>query len=172
MSCNQETFIPKPKGYMRPYLPAKTYQAFESNCPFEFEFHENASIRMRKDHYCWFTIQYPQLKAEIHLTYKPVENNLSEYLSQTHKLAYDHHFKASNILEKKIQEKDKDLYGLCYFLEGEVASNTQFFLTDSTDHFVRGSLYFNSKTQPDSLAPYLSYINADIDRFIESFKWK
>ncbi len=157
---------------MRPNLPAKEYKAFSSNCPFEFEFPVASKIIVREDQFCWFTIRYPKVQAEIHLTYKAVENNLKEYLDQTHKLAYDHHFKATNIREEKIINREDDVYGLSFYLKGEVASNTQFFLTDSTNHFVRGSLYFNSKAKPDSLAPYVNYVNEDISRFIESFRWR
>ena len=156
---------------MRPHFPKTEFKPYRTDCPFTFEFNSSARIIAREDQHCWLSIRYPKINADIHLTYKALNNNLEIYLEQTHKLAYDHHFKASNILTEKVVNTEKDVYGLSYFLKGEVASNTQFFLTDSSKHFLRASLYFNSKSNSDSLAPYIDYVNKDISRFIESFEW-
>ena len=170
LACDQPTF-PKPTGYIRTDLPAATYVSSEINCPFTFERSSLTKLEKRTDNLCWMNISYPNLKADIHLTYKPINNNLRDYIEESRKLAYDHQFRASNIRTKTINNSVNDVNGICYFLDGEVASNTQFFLTDSLNHFVRGSLYFKSKTNTDSLKPYLDYINSDIDHLISTLKW-
>ena len=171
-ACDTEEYFPKKRGFIRPELPTKDYQIFESDCPFTFDHSTSSVVSLRPNKNCWMDVAYPTLKCELHLTYKPLNDNLREYLEQTHKLAYDHHFKASNIETERTSSSEKDVYGLSYFLDGEVACNTQFYLTDSTKHFVRGALYFRSKANPDSLAPYIDYVNEDIRRLVDSFKWK
>jgi gliding motility-associated lipoprotein GldD len=80
--------------------------------------------------------------------------------------------KASDIQERLIINDSVNVYGLVYFLEGNAASSLQFYLTDSTNHFVRGALYFDAKPNPDSLAPVQNFIQEDILNMIESFRWK
>ena len=170
IGCDQTTF-PKPTGYIRTDLPQAKYNIAPIDCPFSFEKSSLSRIEKRNDNLCWMNIHYPTLKADIHITYKPIENNLRNYIEESRKLAYDHQFRASNIRTKQINMSDNSVFGICYFLDGEVASNTQFFVTDSLNHFLRGSLYFKTKTNSDSLEPYLDYINNDIDHLINSISW-
>lgn len=170
IGCNQTTF-PKPTGYIRTDLPKAEYEMALIECPFSFERSRLSILKKRSDNLCWMNIHYPTLKADVHITYKPVKNNLRNYIEESRKLAYDHQFRASNIRTKQISNINNRVFGICYFLDGEVASNTQFFVTDSLKHFIRGSLYFKSKTNSDSLKPYLDFINRDIDHLINSINW-
>jgi gliding motility-associated lipoprotein GldD len=63
------------------------------------------------------------------------------------------------------------VYGILYDIKGDAASNTQFFLTDSTHNFIRGALYFEVHPNKDSLAPVLEFINKDLVHLIETFEW-
>ena len=84
-----------------------------------------------------------------------------------------HMSRAMGIRDSVIINPEKEVYGLIYFLEGEdVASPLQFYLTDSTDHFMRGSLYFNVRTNNDSLAPVIDFIIDDVRHLIETIEWK
>ena len=47
----------------------------------------------------------------------------------------------------------------------------QFFLTDSVDHFIRGSLYFDVEIN-DSIMPINNFLKEDIRFMIETFEWK
>ena len=60
---------------------------------------------------------------------------------------------------------------MLYELEGNTASAVQFFLTDSTENYLRGALYFNVKTNRDSLQPVIDFLRIDINKFIKSFEW-
>lgn len=171
LGCDEVT-IPKPTGYIRADLPTSTYETIDVNCPFIFKKSSEATLDIRPDNPCWMNIRYPALKADIHITYKTIQNNLREYIEETRKLAYDHQFRANNIRTEQINLEDKRIHGVCYYLDGEVASNTQFFVTDSLQHFIRGSLYFNSRTNSDSLKPYLDFINNDIGHLIRSMTWQ
>jgi gliding motility-associated lipoprotein GldD len=59
-----------------------------------------------------------------------------------------------------------------YSIDGDAASQAQFYVTDSVKHFVTGSLYFNQKPNFDSIMPAASYIKSDIKRLMESLKWR
>ena len=61
---------------------------------------------------------------------------------------------------------------MLYKLEGNTASAIQFVLTDSTQYFFRGALYFNAAPNKDSIAPVLQFIEKDIIQLMETFKHK
>ena len=67
--------------------------------------------------------------------------------------------------------KEKNKGGILFKIEGNVATETQFFLTDSSKNFIRGSLYFNNKVNPDSMAIIQKFIDQDIENLISTFEW-
>jgi gliding motility-associated lipoprotein GldD len=81
------------------------------------------------------------MKATIYLTYKPVNNNINVLLRDAQKLTYEHVIKADDILEQPYLNPKK-VYGMFYQVDGNAATNSQFYATDSTKHFVTGSVYF------------------------------
>ena len=118
-------------------------------------------------------MEFPSFKGTIHLSYKSVDGNLNKYLEDSHYMMTKHISRAMGIRDSVIMNPEKKVYGLVYFLEGEgVASPLQFYLTDSTNHFLRGSLYFNVKTNNDSLAPVIDFITDDIRHLISTIEWK
>ena len=67
---------------------------------------------------------------------------------------------------------NEKVYGLVFDIAGNTASSVQFYLTDSTKHFMRGALYFNERTNVDSVSPVLTYLKKDILHMIETLKWE
>jgi gliding motility-associated lipoprotein GldD len=106
--------------------------------------------------------------ATIYLSYQPVRDNLSELLDDAHIFAYKHDVKANAIEPRFIPTKSDDVTGLLYDIEGNTASAVQFFVTDSISHFLRGSLYFYSAPNSDSLAPLIDFFKKDIEHLIET----
>jgi hypothetical protein len=53
-----------------------------------------------------------------------------------------------------------------------VATAHQFFLTDSTKHFLRGALYFDATPNEDSLRPVNAFLQAEMKHLIQTFRWK
>ncbi|MFV8268715.1 gliding motility lipoprotein GldD [Flavobacterium sp. GT2N3] len=168
-SCKDDS-IPKPASYLRLDYPEAKYVNFENECPFTFEMNSDAIIK--KDTDCGFTIMYPKMKATIYLTYKPVAQNITELLRDAQKLTYEHVIKADDILEQPYLNSDKKVYGMFYKVEGNAATNSQFYATDSTKHFITGSVYFYAKPNYDSIMPAASYIKNDMQRLMETLKWK
>ncbi len=168
-SCKKEV-LPKPSSYLRLDYPVAEYVNFENKCPFAFEMNSEAVIKGEKD--CGFTITYPKMKATIYLTYKPVNNNIDKLLRDAQKLTYEHVIKADDILEQPYLNSTKKVYGMFYQVDGNAATNSQFYVTDSIKHFVTGSVYFYAKPNYDSIMPAASYLRNDMQRLMETLKWK
>jgi len=173
--CSEATFIPKPHGYMRFDFPEKAYDQYVSECPFSFPLSDEAIVVKAKnysDQNCVLDLIYPEHKATLHITYRPVTDNLAQLTQSSHELAMEHTVRASSMDEIRYDLPEHKVHGVLYDIKGNVASNMQFHLTDSTSHFFRGSLYFATAPNADSLAPIVSYIRQDMDVLINGMEWK
>jgi gliding motility-associated lipoprotein GldD len=174
-SCEErKIYTPKPKGYFRIDFPQREYIKYDSICPFEFEYSKYSKIitDKSKNEPCWFDISYPTYNVKIHISYKPIEDNIETLFDDTRTLVYKHTQKADAIDEMLFVDSENDVYGLMYDISGNAASLLQFYLTDSTEHFLRGALYFYNVPNKDSLTPVFNYVRQDVVNLIESFKWK
>lgn len=172
--CN-ESYTPKPYGYYRIDFPAKTWCAVSDTLPYQFDMAAAARAEADPDKDAepgWINICYPQYNAKIHLSYKKItaDTALRHFTEDAHHMAYTHTIKAESINEKYF--RNDHVYGLIYFIEGNAASSTQFYVTDSTHHFLRGALYFNQHPDKDSLAPVIGYLRQDIVRLMETIQFK
>lgn len=168
-SCKEEV-LPKPKAMLRLDYPRKAYRLLDSDCPFEFEYNQMA--RQQEGEGCNLVLDYAPMKGSIYITYKPVEDNLRSLLSDAQKLSYEHVVKADNILEQPYVNPELGVYGMFYEVQGDAASQSQFYVTDSTNHFVTGSLYFYARPNYDSILPAAVYLQKDIRHIMESLSWK
>ena len=172
---DDEIYIPKPKGYFRIDFPKKEYRVYDSICPYSFEIPTYAFIdndKHLKADPCWLNINFPKYNAKIHLSYKVISNNLDTILNQSRDFVVKHQIKSTGIDEVVIIRDSAKVYGLVYDISGNSASNIQFYVTDSTHHFMRGALYFNSVPNIDSLKIVVDYLRTDILQMIKTFNWK
>lgn len=177
VSCDSddEVYSPKPRGYMRLQFPEKNYRLYDSACPFKFEIPTYSHIvqnRNKGADPCWLNLEFPQFKATLYLSYKPVTNNLAKYVDDSHDIANKHQIKATGLDEITILRDSAHVYGLLFDIAGNTASSLQFYLTDSTKHFLRGSLYFNSVPNSDSLKIVIDFLKTDVLHMINSAGWK
>lgn len=172
MSCEEET-TPKPYGNVRLSYPEANYIDFKTDCPYTFEYSDLA-YKKPKDSLCAYNLYYPDMKATIYLTYEKINgDNINGLIRDAEKAVYEPHTtKAEYIEPKLIVRPDQHVYGTLYALGGESAMNYQFHVTDSTQNFLRGSVYFRSHPKPDSLAPALDYIQKDVEHLMETVRWK
>jgi gliding motility-associated lipoprotein GldD len=174
ISCS-DTYTPKPRGYFRIEFPKHEYKTFDEKVPFSFEIpiysHMVLDSSQMTEPY-WYNLEFPSMKGKIHLSYKNVKGNLSKYMEDSRTLAYKHTIKADDILDHPFLDHKNKVYGILYEIKGNAASSFQFFATDSSQHFLRGSLYFNVYPNKDSLAPVFDFIKVDIKHLIESIRWK
>jgi len=66
----------------------------------------------------------------------------------------------------------KGYSGFVSELSGEVPTQFQFFVTDSTQHFLRGALYFQTAVKNDSLAPIIEYIKVDMMHLMNTLSFE
>lgn len=167
-SCGGRT-LPKPKGYLSLNYPKKTYKKIAVQKPYIFEVAENSVVKDLPKN--WLKIQYPQLRASVDITYRPVKNNLRELLMEAEKLVFEHTIKADQISSNDFTNAKRKVFGSMYDIAGNSASQVQFHVTDSTKHFLKASLFFYSKPNYDSLLPAIVYIKKDMIHMMESLQW-
>lgn len=170
LSCTEEA-RPKPSGELRLEYPQAAYIQYVSPCGFTFEHSKYARIENAKNS-CWYYVTYPRMKARVFLTYFPINNDFALHVKESEKMVYEHTIKASAIDTKSFNYPERRVFGNFYELKGPTASNLQFYVTDSTRHYVTANLYFNSRPKPDSLAPAVEYIRKDLQHMIDTFEWK
>jgi gliding motility-associated lipoprotein GldD len=172
--CERD-YTPKPRGFQRILFPEKKYTKFQSDC------HYSCDIPVYSDvtpedypgaEKCWYNLNYKPFDATLHLSYKSIanKNDLVKMAEDSRTLVYKHTIKADEIYETFIS--NKYLHGMLYELSGNTATNFQFYVTDSVHHYLRGALYFNVKTNNDSVAPVLDFLKYDVIRMIESLRWE
>ncbi|MFY0713383.1 gliding motility lipoprotein GldD [Seonamhaeicola sp. NFXS20] len=179
VSCGED-YKPKPKAFLRlDYLEAK-YVETKLNLPFTFETNvmvESVSTKKMEattESY-GINIDYPALKGTIFLTYKAIEGNrknLEDFLRDAQKFTLEHTKKADEIPRFPYENKNQKVYGMLSVVKGNVASPAQFYVTDSVNHFLTGSMYFNAKPNYDSILPASHYLQKDMRRIMETIRWK
>ena len=183
LSCQSEqAIIPKPRIYPRIDFPVKNYQPFSRKaCPFIFEKPDYLSYQ--KDSIssididgadCWFDLYCEDLNSIFHFSYIQFEsrNTYDALIEDAFEMVDKHNVKANYRSESIIENEDARLYGVLFEIDGPVAAPLQFYVTDSTSHFLRGSLYFNSQVNRDSVAPVYDFLKLDFERMMESFEWE
>lgn len=175
-SCGDDNPQPKPRGYFRIDLPEKQYVTLDTMRRYSFDYPVYSTITNdihSPNETEWINVEFPAFKGTIHISYKDVDGNLPQYVEDSYQMITKHINKATGIRDSVIINKERNVYGLVYFLDGEgVASPLQFYLTDSTAHFLRGSLYFNVYPNNDSLQPVINFITDDVRCLIKTLKWK
>ena len=173
-SCDKP--VPRPKGYFRIDMPKKNTVAFSARS-FPYSFGISDITRLKYDttgqDRSWLVIEYPRYKAKILCSYRTITAEGFRAISEENRdFVYRHTVKASAIDAKLFENPERKVYGIFYDLKGEAATPCQFMLTDSVHHYFRGSLYFDCVPQPDSLAPVVKFIKADILDLMKTFSWK
>lgn len=175
VSCGGDS-LPKPTGYFRIDLPEKSYQKITDSIPFPFSFelpqYAAVNLTRTKEQSNFFNLDFKQYGARIHFSYFPIDDNIEKLLEESRSLSYKHTEKAQEINEELIINDDERVFGTYYSIAGNAASSDQFFITDSSNHFLRGALYFNVAPNPDSIGPVSEFIKKDIVHLIETFSWK
>jgi len=170
LSCKEDV-LPKPNAFLALTYEHPEYQPYSSDsCAYVFMKNANAVVRYKSD--CSAVLEYPDLDAALYLTYRPVNNNIKQLLTDAQKLTYEHVIKADNISEEKYLNDEYKVYGMFYDVAGNAASQSQFYVTDSLSHFITGSIYFNVKPNYDSILPAAAYMKDDIKHLMESLRWK
>lgn len=183
VGCNNQVPTPKPMGYNRIDIPHYNYTDYQSEY-FNLQYSDLAKIKItstpsKSDSELWFDISYPAYNAVLHCTYiRLTKGSLSKVLEDNHRLVYSHASMADAIDQQQYLSDVNNVSGILYRIAGDVATPIQFYATDSTTHFIRGSLYYESiagsevsKVNLDSVVPVTSMIAKDITHLMETLSW-
>lgn len=173
----EEAYTPKPKGFNRIDLPAHQFQSLPDTFPYQFQYSNLAQLESAQSNFSeryWITLNYEDFEAIVQLTYKNLQDPNIEtdvLLNEAFELTKQHQVKAYAIEESLIGLPNGQVASVAE-LEGEVPTQFQFYTSDSTNHFFRGALYFNTALKNDSLAPVIEFIKTDIMYMLNTFEWK
>lgn len=177
LTACDKNWLPKPPGYNRIDLPSHEYSRLESDYPYQLDFSRHSFVEpdsFNLEEKNWINLNYQDLGAKVHLTYKRIDGNEVDFRTLSNdafKLTAKHQIKAYGI-EEGVLVTPNGYSAVVAELSGEVPTQFQFFVTDSTTHFLRGALYFNTAMKNDSLAPVIEYIKIDMTHLINSVKFK
>lgn len=183
LSCNSD-YHPetKKKGYFRIDFPEKKYVAFDqAEFPYSFEIPQYSKVVRDTSFFgeptenpWWINIDIPQFRGKIYVSYKEIKDRkqLDSLVNDAFKMAYKQHTEISTGIDDSLMTTPKGVEGIYYSLKGNTATANQFFLTDSTNHFLRGALYFDATPNEDSLGIVNEFLKQDLKHLINTLEWK
>jgi gliding motility-associated lipoprotein GldD len=182
VSCNSNYTIGKKKGYFRIDLPEKKYRSFDQpGYPYTFEYPVYANILKdttffedKPENPWWINIDVPRFGGRIYISYKEIgsRNKLDSLINDAFKMAYKKHADISTGITDSLMKTPNQVEGIYFSLAGNTATANQFFLTDSTKHFLRGALYFDAAPNVDSLGMVNDFLKKDMLHLINTLRWK
>jgi len=178
-ACNSD-YVPRPRGYFRIPLPEHKYQVFnQPGYPYTFEYpvyarviQDSTFFEDKPENPYWINIDFPRFNGRIYISYKDIGKQTFDKLrDDAYKMTYKHTLKATSI-EDSLMQTDQGVTGVFFNVGGNAATGRQFFLTDTTRHFLRGALYFDATPNEDSLSVVDNFLSQDMRHLINTFKWK
>lgn len=197
VSCNSD-YTPRPRGYFDIQFPPHEYHLFnEPGYPYQFELplysrvaKDSSFFDANPDNPYWINIDFPRFNAKIYLSYKTiggvsvykekteagykdslVKNTFENLREEAYKITYKHTSKASSIEDSLFRTRG-GIEGVFFTVGGNAATGKQFFVTDTTKHFLRGALYFNETPNADSLGIVYKFLEQDMNHLLNTLQWK
>lgn len=180
-SCNSDYTVGKRRGYFKIEFPEKAYKLFDQpGYPYSFEYPVYSNILKdttffdnKPENPWWINIDFPEFAARVHMSYKEIgKNKFDSLVNDAFQLSYKQHtYKASAIESQEIITPN-NIHGVYFTLAGNTATANQFFLTDSTKHFLRGALYFSATPNEDSISVVNDFLKKDLLHLINTLRWK
>lgn len=167
--CKDEDELPKPKAMLRLEYERPPVEIAETP---NFTFDYNAIAKLKQKNSKAIELKYPEMKASIFMSYRKIKGDLKNLTRDAQKLSYEHAAKADGIRPRSYEDATNKVYGEFFEVSGNAASQAQFYVTDSLNHFVTGALYFETKPNYDSIYPAAVYLQQDMGRILESLRWK
>jgi gliding motility-associated lipoprotein GldD len=176
IACGEELMIPKPPTYLRMDLPDHNYSTLKTDCGFSFDIsnaYKSKTTAKTGTGICNLEIDLGPINGTLYLFYYPLtkSDTLSKFINFSNDKVDDHKLKATSINDEKILRPKDRVFGTFFELEGDVATNYQFYLTDSVNHFMRAEILLNSRPNYDSLKPSLDYLKVDLKKMVNTLKW-
>ena len=181
ISCNTNYTVNKRRGYFKIDFPEKKYKLFDQpGYPYSFEYPVYANVVRdsvffgnKPENDWWLNIDFPQFSGKVFVSYKEIgRHKFDSLIEDAYKMSYKQHVQKASSIEPKAFRTPNNVDGIYFTLEGNTATANQFFLTDSTKHFLRAALYFDATPNEDSLSIVNDFLKKDLQYMINSLKWK
>lgn len=173
ISCEgKKNYIPKPPTYLKIDFPERTYDQYKDDCNFSFNKPSYFKVESAKQNACNKDILFEGLNGTLHLSVIDIDSSLATYVNYANDKVGEHKIKATSIIDTTIIRPKDRVFGTFFELQGNVASPFQFYLTDSTDRFFSGVVYFNARPNYDSIKPTLDFVRKDLIEMMNTINWK
>lgn len=174
ISCEEKNYVPKPPTYLKINLPERSYDTYtaEDDCNFTFNKVSYFNVKSAQQNTCNKDIVLEGLNGTLHLSVIDMDTTLGMYINHAIDKVGEHKIKASAIIDTNIIRQEDRVFGTFYELQGNVASPFQFYVTDSTDRFFSGVVYFNTRPNYDSIKPTLNFVKKDLIEFMKTVNWE
>ena len=135
-------------------------------------------------------VDIPTFNARIYLSYKTIGgrsvyrlktedgykdstslNTFDNLRDDAYKITFKHTSKATSI-EDSAFVTPNGIGGVFFTVGGNAATGKQFFVTDTSRHFLRGALYFNATPNEDSLRIVYDFLQKDMEHMVNTLRWK
>lgn len=180
VACNSDP-RPRPKGYFNIDFPEKKYMLFdEPGYPYTFEYpvyskvlKDSTFFEAKAENPYWVNLDFPEFAGRMHISYKTIggTNKFDVLVQDAFKMTSKHSLKATSIDEIPVKG-GAGVNGFIFDVGGNAATGKQFFVTDSTKHFLRGALYFDATPNYDSIKPVEQFLYKDMQHLIQTLKWR
>jgi gliding motility-associated lipoprotein GldD len=198
ISCNSE-YSSKPKGYFKIPFPEHAYKQFDrADFPYSFEYPVYADIIQDTTFFdsspenpYWINIDFKQYKATLFISYKEIGgkslikvrnsdgsyrdsfsiNRFDRLVDDAFNLTAKNQIVAPSIRDSAFVNPN-GISGVFFKVAGNAATARQFFMSDSTKHFLRGALYIEATPKADSLQPVVDFLTRDMQHVIQTLRWK
>jgi gliding motility-associated lipoprotein GldD len=180
IACNSDYTI-KPRGYFKIDFPEKAYQDFDNpSYPYSFQYPVYGNIIKdslffdeKAENPYWINIDFPRFNAKIYISYKEIgKNKFDSLVNDAFTMSYKQHTYKASAIEPVPFTTPHNLSGIYFTLKGNTATANQFFITDSTKHFLRGALYFDAVPNEDSLKPVNNFLQKDLQHLLNTLQWR
>lgn len=198
VSCNS-VYTPKKKGYFKIDLPQHAYQKFDRpGYPYTFEYPTYANVVQDSTYFeeqpenpYWINVDVPRFNAKVYISYNEIGgkarykvrtkdgryvdsigvNKFVDLMEGSYKLTFKHSLKATSI-DDSVFVTPNGVNGIWFRIGGNAATASQFLVSDSVKHFLRGALYFDAPPNEDSLSVVNQFLQEDVRHLINTLKWR
>ena len=170
-ACGGKKPIPKPPTYLELNMPEREYALYTDSCQYSYDKPSYFEVKDVKGSNCNRDISFGKLNGTLHLSVINIDTTLATYVNYANDKVGEHKIKATAIIDSNIIRPKDKVYGTFFELQGNVASPFQFYLTDSTERFFSGVVYFNTRPNYDSMRPTLNFVKEDLIRFMNTIDW-
>jgi gliding motility-associated lipoprotein GldD len=172
ISCEDRNYVPKPPTYLKINLPERSYDNYNDDCNFSFNKPNYFKVKSVQQNSCNKDILLEGLDGTLHLSVIDIDTTLGMYINHANDKVGEHKIKATAIIDTTIIRSEDRVFGTFFELQGNVASPFQFYVTDSTDRFFSGVVYFNSRPNYDSIKPTLNFVRKDLIELMNTINWE